>query len=257
MNIHSCHILARLTLDYMQLRLDHPPAATAAPKSAEILRAVKAAFVEKGFDGASMQDLARAAGMSVGNFYRYFPSKDAIVAQMIALDMAEIEAEFARVLSSPSPMATLRALIAHRVNDASDPQEGPLWAEIAAAALRKPDIAASACAMENTVSGYLAQVFAAETGLPLAEATDDGSGSPSRRMCSSRTPCNLAPSSNSTSYRRSPLRLSVQRNTRPKACLALPQSGYTTRRRSKSTDKQRQYCTSVSSSPALAPPIEL
>jgi AcrR family transcriptional regulator len=170
MNIHSCHILARLTLDYMQLRLDHPPAATAAPKSAEILRAVKAAFVEKGFDGASMQDLARAAGMSVGNFYRYFPSKDAIVAQMIALDMAEIEAEFARVLSSASPMATLRALLAHRVNDASDPQEGPLWAEIAAAALRKPDIAASACAMENTVSGYLAQVFAAETGLPLAEA---------------------------------------------------------------------------------------
>ena len=154
----------------MQLRLDHPPAATAAPKSAEILRAVKAAFVEKGFDGASMQDLARAAGMSVGNFYRYFPSKDAIVAQMIALDMAEIEAEFAHVMSSASPMATLRALIAHRISDNADPQEGPLWAEIAAAALRKPDIAASACAMENTVSGYLAQVFAAETGLPLAEA---------------------------------------------------------------------------------------
>ncbi len=154
----------------MQLRLDHPLATAAAPKSAEILRAVKAAFIEKGFDGASMQDLARAAGMSVGNFYRYFPSKDAIVAQMIALDMAEIEAEFARVLSSASPMATLRALIAHRVNDASDPQEGPLWAEIAAAAMRKPEIAASACAMENTVSGYLAQVFAAETGLPLAEA---------------------------------------------------------------------------------------
>ncbi len=154
----------------MQLQIERPLATAAAPKSAEILRAVKAAFIEKGFDGASMQDLARAAGMSVGNFYRYFPSKDAIVAQMIALDMAEIEAEFARVLSSASPMATLRALIAHRVNDASDPQEGPLWAEIAAAAMRKPEIAASACAMENTVSGYLAQVFAAETGLPLAEA---------------------------------------------------------------------------------------
>ncbi len=170
MNIHSRQILARYLVDYMQLRLDHPPAAAPAPKSAEILRAVKAAFIEKGFDGASMQDLARAAGMSVGNFYRYFPSKDAIVAQMIALDMAEIEAEFARVLSSPSPMATLRALIAHRVSDACDPQEGPLWAEVAAAALRKPEIAASACAMENTVSGYLAQVFAAETGLPLADA---------------------------------------------------------------------------------------
>jgi AcrR family transcriptional regulator len=170
MNIHSRHISARWTMTRMQLQIEHPLAAAAAPKSAEILRAVKAAFIEKGFDGASMQDLARAAGMSVGNFYRYFPSKDAIVTQMIALDMAEIEAEFARVLSSASPMATLRALIAHRINDASNPQEGPLWAEIAAAAMRKPEIAASACAMENTVSGYLAQVFAAETGQPLAEA---------------------------------------------------------------------------------------
>ena len=46
---------------------------------AEILALVRKAFVEKGFDGASMQDLARSVGMSVGNFYRYFPSKAAIV----------------------------------------------------------------------------------------------------------------------------------------------------------------------------------
>ena len=37
---------------------------------AEIIVSVRTAFAEKGFDGASMQDLARAAGMSVGNFYR-------------------------------------------------------------------------------------------------------------------------------------------------------------------------------------------
>lgn len=43
-------------------------------KVAEILSRLRDTFAEKGFDGASMQDLARAAGMSVGNFYRYFPS---------------------------------------------------------------------------------------------------------------------------------------------------------------------------------------
>ena len=153
----------------MQLRVAEP-FLPPAPKSAEILRGVKAAFIEKGFDGASMQDLARAAGMSVGNFYRYFPSKDAIVAQLIALDMAEIEAEFARVLSSPSPMATLRTLIAHRITDSAAAHNNPLWAEVAAAALRKPEIAACTCAMEDTVSGYLTAVFAAETGLPHSEA---------------------------------------------------------------------------------------
>jgi AcrR family transcriptional regulator len=140
-----------------------------APKTAEILRAVRMAFVEKGFDGASMQDLARAAGMSVGNFYRYFPSKDAIITQLIALDMAEIEAEFAHVLQSPRPMATLRALIETRLRLSQSDKSGQLWAETAAAAKRRPDIAACACEMEQTVAVYLAQVFAAETGLPAAQ----------------------------------------------------------------------------------------
>lgn len=151
------------------MQVPQPDTTTAAPKSAEILRAIRTAFIEKGFDGASMQDLARAAGMSVGNFYRYFPSKDAIVAQMIALDMTEIQAEFARVLQSPHPMDTLRALIADRIRQDHADQKGQLWAEIAAAAQRKPDIALSACQMETTVSTYLAQVFAAETGLTLAQ----------------------------------------------------------------------------------------
>jgi len=153
----------------MQLHLPPADPAPAAAKSAEILRAVRAAFIEKGFDGASMQDLARVAGMSVGNFYRYFPSKDAIVAQMIALDMTQIEADFARVIQSQHPMDSLRAFIAARITQDNAEQKGQLWAEIAAAAQRKPDIAASACQMEATVSTYLTQIFAAETGLPLAD----------------------------------------------------------------------------------------
>jgi AcrR family transcriptional regulator len=140
-----------------------------APKSAEILAAVRMAFVEKGFDGASMQDLARAAGMSVGNFYRYFPSKDAIITQMIALDMAEIEADFARVMQSPQPMQALRLLIAERLAQDRAQKSGQLWAEIAAAAKRRPDIAACACEMEAAVATYLAQVFAAQTGLTAAQ----------------------------------------------------------------------------------------
>ena len=34
----------------------------------QLLEGVRQAFAEKGFDGASMLDLARACGMSVGNF---------------------------------------------------------------------------------------------------------------------------------------------------------------------------------------------
>ena len=38
--------------------------------------------------------------MSVGNFYRYFPSKAAIVEAMVRLDLAEIQGEFAEIQTS-------------------------------------------------------------------------------------------------------------------------------------------------------------
>lgn len=140
-------------------------------RTAEILVLVRTAFAEKGFDGASMQDLARAAGMSVGNFYRYFPSKAAIVEALIALDLADMEADFLTVLQSPSPMVGLRALMQQRLQDRRTRNDGQLWAEITAAALRKPEICQAACAMETQIAAFLTRIFAAETGLSEADIT--------------------------------------------------------------------------------------
>lgn len=139
-------------------------------RSADILALVRNAFAEKGFDGASMQDLARAAGMSVGNFYRYFPSKAAIVEQLIAADLDQMSADFAEALSAERPLQALRAHIAARIADTQACADGQLWAEITAAALRKPEIGAAACHMEAVITGYLTQLFAAVTGLDPAEA---------------------------------------------------------------------------------------
>lgn len=134
-------------------------------RSADILARVRVAFAEKGFDGASMQDLARAAGMSVGNFYRYFPSKAAIVEGLIAFDLAGMEADFLTVLQSPTPMISLSQLMQKRMADHQTRQDGQLWAEITAASLRKPEICQAACAMETQIVAYLNRIFAAETGL--------------------------------------------------------------------------------------------
>jgi AcrR family transcriptional regulator len=146
-------------------------AATPAPedRSHEILASIRHAFAEKGFDGASMQDLARAAGMSVGNFYRYFPSKAAIVEAMVGLDLAEIERDFAEVLESGDPMAAMRAKILQRITE-DCPDDGQLWAEITAAAIRKPEIAAASMQMEATIVRNMATVFAHVTNRTLDEA---------------------------------------------------------------------------------------
>jgi AcrR family transcriptional regulator len=133
-------------------------------RSAEILDRVRYAFAEKGFDGTSMQDLARAAGISVGNFYRYFPSKAAIVEALIARDLQEIEAEFGSVSASADPKAALRDAILRHMN--GDYCEGQMMAEISAAALRKPEVGAIVALMEARVTQYLTGIFAQITGLP-------------------------------------------------------------------------------------------
>ncbi|MFN4191876.1 MAG: TetR/AcrR family transcriptional regulator [Tabrizicola sp.] len=147
------------------------PQAAHAPedRSLEILGSIRQAFAEKGFDGASMQDLARAAGMSVGNFYRYFPSKAAIVEAMCGYDLSEIEGEFAEIQTSDRPMACLRDRILNHFSEESM-KDGQLWAEITAAAIRKPEIGAAARQMEDTITMLLAAIFASVTNRTIDEA---------------------------------------------------------------------------------------
>ena len=134
-------------------------------RQADILQAVRTAFIEKGFDGASMQDLARAAGMSVGNFYRYFPSKSAIVAALIEKDVAEIERDFAAIQSMPNPFDGLRMAARKHVLDCSCSGDGQLWAEMTAAAMRKGDVAEVVCRMETAVQESMLRIVACGRGL--------------------------------------------------------------------------------------------
>jgi AcrR family transcriptional regulator len=49
------------------------------PTRERILSVALSAFRKKGFDGTTMRDVAKAAGLSLGAAYYYFPSKEAIV----------------------------------------------------------------------------------------------------------------------------------------------------------------------------------
>ncbi|MCZ8151166.1 MAG: TetR/AcrR family transcriptional regulator [Rhodobacteraceae bacterium] len=139
-------------------------------RAVEILEGVRLAFAEKGFDGASMQDLARACGMSVGNFYRYFPSKAAIVAALVTRDLAEVEEEFSKIIESDDPMRTLRDALRFRIEEDQCTTDGQLWAEVTAASLRKPEIAEITYQMETEVGRYLCIVFARVKGISFEEA---------------------------------------------------------------------------------------
>ncbi len=151
----------------MQAPANLTPAA--GERSLEILASLRQVFVEKGFDGASMQDLARAAGMSVGNFYRYFPSKAAIIQSMCGMDMSEIQKDFTDVQEADDPLSCLRDRIMVHFSEESL-KDGQLWAEVTAASIRKPEICAVAREMEETITTFLTAVFASVTRRSLEDA---------------------------------------------------------------------------------------
>jgi AcrR family transcriptional regulator len=67
----------------------------AAPKSEEtrqrILSAALKLFHDRGFEAATMRDIAEEAGVATGAAYYYFPSKDAIVMEFYRQSSAEMQ----------------------------------------------------------------------------------------------------------------------------------------------------------------------
>lgn len=142
------------------------PSAPLAPERApserqtRILDAAERVFARAGFHAATMQDVAAEAGMSPGNLYRYFASKDAIIAGMAERDRTLIAADFADL--DPAKGNVLDQLEAlGRKHLIEEPREKSIicmqiWAEAA----RNPQMASMCSAIDSTVVGGLAFAIA-------------------------------------------------------------------------------------------------
>ncbi len=64
-------------------------AAEGTAKRRQVMDGARAVFTKLGFDGASMNDIARAAGVSKGTLYAYFESKERLFEAMIREDRAQ------------------------------------------------------------------------------------------------------------------------------------------------------------------------
>jgi AcrR family transcriptional regulator len=109
-------------------------------RQSHILAAAEVCFARTGFHRTTMNDIAREAGMSAGNLYRYFASKDEVVAQLCAKDRADIAAGFEAMLHAPDPFAAFEALGRHHLVE-EPRQRAILVAEIWAESARNPRIA--------------------------------------------------------------------------------------------------------------------
>src|SRR5947209_16997983 len=90
----------------------------AADRRSEILAAAQTCFARAGFHQTSMQAICAEAGMSPGNLYRYFRSKEDIIAGIAEQDRAETAQQFAAV-SAENFFAGLAALAQHHLVERS------------------------------------------------------------------------------------------------------------------------------------------
>jgi TetR/AcrR family transcriptional regulator, repressor for uid operon len=105
MNVHSRHAMplpARLQPDRLETETSE--------RHARILDAAERCFVRAGFHRTTMQDVAAEAGMSPGNLYRYFPSKDAISAGLAGRDRARLAQDFAALAEAADFRAALAGI---------------------------------------------------------------------------------------------------------------------------------------------------
>jgi TetR/AcrR family transcriptional regulator, repressor for uid operon len=138
-----------------------------------ILEAAERAFVRHGFHATTMHHVADEAGMSAGNLYRYFPSKEAIVEGLCELDQADRAGAFAALMAGNRDiMAAMRAGLRRHVLD-KPPEKARLIIEIWAEAGRNARVAEMSRAIDADVLAGLETLMDAAKAAGVASAKLD------------------------------------------------------------------------------------
>jgi AcrR family transcriptional regulator len=85
---------------------------TAEARKEAIVEAVRDVFAEKGFDGTTTRELAKAAGVSEALLYKHFPSKESLYAAMLeGCSKGPTFAEATRILELEASTSTLVVMV--------------------------------------------------------------------------------------------------------------------------------------------------
>lgn len=129
-----------------------------ADRKSHILDAAEACFAEHGFHRTTMQDICRAARVSPGALYLYFPSKEALIAGLTERDRAMLTEGFRTILAAPDILAAFFAMSDKHMIE--EPRSKALvvlsiWAEAA----RDPNITKICTDFDQDLKGHLRTLF--------------------------------------------------------------------------------------------------
>ncbi len=112
----------------------------ATQQRARILSAAKQCFIENGLARTTMRNIAGEADMSLGNIYRYFKNKEALIETFIAADNQEVGEAFALLDSAKNFKAILLEIGSQFIKEIANKSEILLYTDILSEALRNEKI---------------------------------------------------------------------------------------------------------------------
>ena len=127
-------------------------------RRATILDAAEHCFSRSGFHQTSMSDICQAAGMSPGNLYRYFPSKEAIIAGIIERHRMHASEDIEAIENAPSFYEALAAM-AYQCMVGRTAEELSLGIEVMAECRRNPAIAKLFRDLEDDITARLVKML--------------------------------------------------------------------------------------------------
>ncbi len=119
---------------------DGKRAKAAAQTKTKILESALTCFLENGYHQTGVRDIAKRAGVSLGNLYNHFPGKHDVLVEIAAMERADLE-PFLRMLAKPASAPTvLEKFIKAYATYLAAPENVILTIEISSEAIRKADI---------------------------------------------------------------------------------------------------------------------
>ncbi|MCN9244357.1 TetR/AcrR family transcriptional regulator [Streptomyces sp. RY43-2] len=105
-----------------------------------ILGVAASLFAEKGFERTTTAEICKAAGMSAGNLFHYFPNKRAIFFAVFEDDGEDKAERLAQALAADDPWDALMELVDFLAAPAAEPLAPPLVMEAMVQAYRDAEL---------------------------------------------------------------------------------------------------------------------
>jgi TetR/AcrR family transcriptional regulator, repressor for uid operon len=131
---------------------------TQAARRAHILDAAERCFVRTGFHRTTMQDICREAAVSLGAFYVYFDSKEALIQGISERERAQFSEDFSALSSAPDFLQALAGM-GEKMFVARPREKQKMCVEIGIEATRNPEIARLHCEVETLVLTSFKSLF--------------------------------------------------------------------------------------------------